>query len=226
MIIHLQIGFSQFISFREDLWNFSQSEHIIRPGSHVEYPTGMKNSNFVEDHPRKIPTKFGSNWPSGFGEEAWNLKSFQTTDDRHQVMAKVHLDLWSRWTKNNENASWFIAIKHMLWKYDLKEASWYLDNPVKETIWTAIVTKMVYSHWSGSIIQLLPLYKGLNFLTVENLKTGMIHPLFKINCHSAVDAARLPITLKLLTFYRANGSEYTKTRPIQNVYYVQKRKKT
>jgi hypothetical protein len=29
-----------------------------------------KNSNFVEDHPRNIPAKFGSNWPSGFGEEA------------------------------------------------------------------------------------------------------------------------------------------------------------
>jgi hypothetical protein len=30
MIVHLQFGFSQFISFREeDLWNFSQSEHII-----------------------------------------------------------------------------------------------------------------------------------------------------------------------------------------------------
>jgi hypothetical protein len=51
----------------------------------------------------------------------------------------------------------------------------------------------------ASIIQLLPLYKGLNFLTFENLKTGTIHPLFKINCHSAVDAARLPIKLKLLT---------------------------
>jgi hypothetical protein len=74
MIIHLQFGFSQFISFREeDLWNFSQSEHIIGPGSHVEYPTGTKNSNFVEDHPRNIPAKFGSNWPSGFGEEAWNV---------------------------------------------------------------------------------------------------------------------------------------------------------
>jgi hypothetical protein len=32
--------------------------------------TGTKNSNFVEDHPRNIPAKFGSNWPSGFGEEA------------------------------------------------------------------------------------------------------------------------------------------------------------
>ena len=71
MIINLQFGFSQFISFREeDLGNFSQSEHIIGPGSHVEYPTGTKNSNIVEDHPRNIPAKFGSNWPCGFGEEA------------------------------------------------------------------------------------------------------------------------------------------------------------
>ena len=81
MIIHLQFGFSQFISFREeDVWNFSQSEHIIGPGSHIEYPTGTKNSNFVEDHPMNIPAKFGSNRPSGFGEEAWNVKSSQTTD--------------------------------------------------------------------------------------------------------------------------------------------------
>ena len=37
---------------------------------YVEYPTGTKNSNFVEDHPRNIPAKFDSNCPSGFGEEA------------------------------------------------------------------------------------------------------------------------------------------------------------
>jgi hypothetical protein len=37
MIIHVQFGFSQFISFREEeLWNFSQSEHIICPGGYVE----------------------------------------------------------------------------------------------------------------------------------------------------------------------------------------------
>ena len=88
------------ISIREEiLWNFSQSEHIIGPGSHVEYLTGTKNRNFVEDHPRNIPPKLGSNWPSGFGEEAWNVKSLWTTDDGRQVMAIVHLDLWSRWTK-------------------------------------------------------------------------------------------------------------------------------
>jgi hypothetical protein len=42
------------------------------PGSHVQYSTGTKNRYFVEDHPRNIPAKLGSNWPSGFGvrEEA------------------------------------------------------------------------------------------------------------------------------------------------------------
>jgi hypothetical protein len=48
----------------------TNQEHIIGPDSHVEYPTGTKNRIFVEDHPRNIHTKFGSNWPSGFGEEA------------------------------------------------------------------------------------------------------------------------------------------------------------
>jgi hypothetical protein len=52
------------------VFEISANQHIIGPGSHVEYPTETKNSNFVEDHPRNIPAKFGSNWPSGFGEEA------------------------------------------------------------------------------------------------------------------------------------------------------------
>jgi hypothetical protein len=44
-------------------------------------------------HPRNIPAKFGSNWPSGFGEEALNVKSLQTTDDGRQMMAIVPMDL-------------------------------------------------------------------------------------------------------------------------------------
>jgi hypothetical protein len=98
MIIPLHFGFSQFISFgEEDLWNFSQSEHIIGPDSHIEYPTGTKNSYFVEDHPRNIPAKFGSNRPSGFGEEAWNVKSLQTTDNRRQTTDAKWWQ-WFTWT--------------------------------------------------------------------------------------------------------------------------------
>ena len=48
----------------------SDQSQFIGRGSHVEHPTGTKNNKFVEDHPRNIPAKFGSNWASGFGEEA------------------------------------------------------------------------------------------------------------------------------------------------------------
>jgi hypothetical protein len=91
--------------------HFSITTHYHKSGnfgSHIEYPTGTKNSNFVEDHPRNIPAKFGSNRPSGFGEEAWNVKSLQTTDDGRQVMAIVHLDQRSRCIGSLTNlATWF-----------------------------------------------------------------------------------------------------------------------
>jgi hypothetical protein len=44
---------------------------VIGPSSHIEYPTGTKNSNFVEDLPMIIPGQFGFNCPSGFREEAF-----------------------------------------------------------------------------------------------------------------------------------------------------------
>jgi hypothetical protein len=50
------VNFSHFKPLR-------QSEHIIGPDSHVKYPTGTKNRNFVEDHPKNIHAKLGSNWP-------------------------------------------------------------------------------------------------------------------------------------------------------------------
>ncbi|CAC5401005.1 unnamed protein product [Mytilus coruscus] len=118
----------------------------------------------------------------------------QPDDSVEKSLAKRQLII-----KNDESSSWFIAIKHMLRKYDLQEASWYLNKPVKKTVWTSTIKKTIYNHWNRSIVQLQPLYKGLNFLTTENLRTGDIHPLFKINCHSTIDTARLPVKLKLLT---------------------------
>jgi hypothetical protein len=40
-------------------------------GSHLGFPIGIKNSNFVEDLPMIIPGQFGFNCPSGFREEAF-----------------------------------------------------------------------------------------------------------------------------------------------------------
>jgi hypothetical protein len=38
--------------------------------SDMKFKMAATNCNFVEDHPRSIPAKFGSNRLSGFGEEA------------------------------------------------------------------------------------------------------------------------------------------------------------
>jgi hypothetical protein len=72
------------ISFREeDLWNFSQSEHIIGLDSHIEYPTGTKNSNFMPSS-QKLQIWLKPNctwmfirWPStnlSFFVPVWNSK--------------------------------------------------------------------------------------------------------------------------------------------------------
>ena len=162
MIIHLQFGFSQFISFREeDLWNFSQSEDIIGPGSHIEYPTGTKNITFVEDHPRNIPAKF----------EMWKVYRRQTTDDRRQVMAIVHLDLWSRWTKKiilqskikiSKNYKWIVEkknnYKNIWWKIMQGTLSMWIDSQQCKKTWL-----------SSSLFLVLDVYKLLCFRPWCNL---------------------------------------------------------
>ena len=51
------------------------------------YFQSTKNINFLGDYPLAIPTKFGSNWPSGFREEDKNVKAYgrqrrRTTDPK------------------------------------------------------------------------------------------------------------------------------------------------
>jgi cadmium resistance protein CadD (predicted permease) len=49
------------------------------------------------------------------------------------------------------------------------------------------VKEAVNKKWVDKIASLIPLYKGLTFLTFENLEKGKIHPLFKVNCHTGKD---------------------------------------
>ena len=76
LIIPAKSQFNWFGGFwREDFHGFNQSEHVIGPGSHVEFPIYTKNTNLVEVHPMNIYGKFGGNLFSGFREEELNVKS-------------------------------------------------------------------------------------------------------------------------------------------------------
>jgi hypothetical protein len=61
--------------WQEDFQGFNQSEHVIGPGSHVEFPIYTKKTNLVEDHPMNLYGKFGWNLFRGFREEELNVKS-------------------------------------------------------------------------------------------------------------------------------------------------------
>ena len=118
----------------------------------------------------------------------------QSDDSIEKMLAKRQLTL-----KSNESSSWFVAIKLLLRKYNMQEAIWYLDNPVKKTVWTGLIKKTVSNYWSKLVTDMIPLYSGLQHLSSENLELGKIHSIFKIKCFSPLDIARLPVKLKLLT---------------------------
>jgi hypothetical protein len=98
MIIPAKSQFNWFGGFWQDFQGFNQSEHIIGPGSHVEFPIYTKNTNLVEDHPMNIYGKFG-----------WNLfqrrrvKCEKLTDGRMTDAYPWQKLTWpmARWAKKN-----------------------------------------------------------------------------------------------------------------------------
>jgi hypothetical protein len=54
-------------------------------GSHLGFPIGIKNRNFVEDLPMIIPGQFGFNCPSGFREEA--------SETTNMIKAKLYMNV-------------------------------------------------------------------------------------------------------------------------------------
>jgi hypothetical protein len=83
MIIPAKSQFNWFSGFwQEDFQGFNQSEHVIGPGSHVEFPIYTKNTNLVEDHPMNIYGKFGWNLFSSFRDEELNVNGRTLTHDK------------------------------------------------------------------------------------------------------------------------------------------------
>jgi hypothetical protein len=78
------------------------------------------------------------------------------------------------------------------------EAWWYLDNAPKKAIWTTAVKRKIHEHWSKPIVESIPYYNGLRYLSCVNLDKGKLHPILKISCSSKGDLHRLPTKLKLL----------------------------
>jgi hypothetical protein len=69
MIIHYSLGSVGSLVSEKKIFEISANQSILLALAAI-LNIRLERKTFVEDHPRSIPAKFGSNRPSGFGEEA------------------------------------------------------------------------------------------------------------------------------------------------------------
>ena len=78
--------------------------------------------------------------------ELFNNICHQAEDSSEKALAKRQLIV-----KPDCSARWFVGIKHLHRKYELKEAQSYLDKPESKTKWTRTVKEAVYKKWVDKI---------------------------------------------------------------------------
>lgn len=72
--------------WEEDFFNSSYQKALMALETMFNNWSSPK-SQTVKNHPINIPVKFGSNWPSDFGEEDWNVNSLWGQQQRRQWQA-------------------------------------------------------------------------------------------------------------------------------------------
>ena len=100
--------------------------------------------------------------------------------------------------KTLKSHSWFIAVKKLLWKYDLKDITYYLENPIPKLEWKRNVTSVVNKYWQEEIVSPVPFYEKLCFINCDLYTPGKIHPILQFDTQSVKDNTRLPSKLKFL----------------------------
>ena len=83
-------------------------------------------------------------------------------------------------------------------KCELNDIQDYLEMPLKKITWKKKVNDTINKFWEKEFKTIIPFYKNLQYLNIENLKLGQLHPLLKVNVYSSRDVIRLPAKLKLM----------------------------
>ena len=60
--------------------------------------------------------------------------------------------------------SWFIDVENILYKYDLANAYFYLEQPLKKEKWNKLIKERISKEWIKKITLTIPLYHGLRYL--------------------------------------------------------------
>ena len=116
--------------------------------------------------------------------------------------------------KNDASHSWFIQVKHILWKYELGDPLTHLADPLSSTKWKKNVHTAVDNYWKADILDMCQYYKTISNMNTSLFKPGKPHPILCVPVKSARDAARYPVQLKLITgtyVLQSNRSAFNKS---------------
>ena len=101
--------------------------------------------------------------------------------------------------KSMNSNSWFIQVKTIMLKYDLGNASEWLDIQMKKNELLNNAKKGINAYWIERTTSLAKLYTGLRYLNSDILMPGKIYPILRIKHQSPRDSKRVPTKIKLLT---------------------------
>ncbi|VDH98181.1 Hypothetical predicted protein [Mytilus galloprovincialis] len=88
--------------------------------------------------------------------------------------------------------SWFIEVKTIMLKYDVGNASEWLDIQMKRNELLNKAKKGINAYWIERITSLAKLYTGLRYLNSDIFMPRKIHPIFRIKHQSPRDSKRVP----------------------------------
>ncbi|CAC5367675.1 unnamed protein product [Mytilus coruscus] len=103
--------------------------------------------------------------------------------------------------KNEESNSWFIAIKRVLFKYDLHSPIILLNDPPTKYSWKKSVRSAIDRCWKNVLIQKSCTYKSLKYLGTLNISPRKCHTLLFIGNTSDLirEVVRISVKLKVIT---------------------------
>ena len=88
--------------------------------------------------------------------------------------------------------SWFIEIQAIMYKYNLGDALYWIENPMKKEQAMKVIKKEVSDYWSKYIQDMAILYQGLRYLDFNNYIPEKLHKLLTLKCKSVGDRHRIP----------------------------------
>ena len=79
--------------------------------------------------------------------------------------------------KTIKSNSWFMDVKKIIWKCQMNDIEFYLDNPISKIRWKSLVNRTVNAYWYKGITTIVPYYRNLSYLNYLLYTPGKLHHL-------------------------------------------------